>query len=345
MKPVYSIFIEGGDSFGYREANGFPYYQHLNLPLTMRTFVRAFVRTFAIFVKKARRLAILMPAAALLAACDKNRNTDADEIPDPTEGLTKVRDFQIGRYTVSAYNETGELRLGYTKLYFAVADASGKFIDSAALSAFPEMDMGMMKHSTPRSEITKVPDKALYETYYAFLMYSGQGNGKWYYDLKLTVGSVTDSISDVEIDVKNVFRPDGKTERRVIQSVSADTSADASGKRYVVTLVEPVAPKVGSNDVSAYIHERKDANTYIPVERFALKLDPRMPSMENHSSPNNADLTWSADEQRYKGTVNFSMTGYWKLNLILQNEHGATLYGNPVSGEVEASSLYFEVEF
>jgi hypothetical protein len=298
-------------------------------------------RTYSIFRKGGDALAVLALVAALFSACDKG-STPADEIPDPAEGLKKIRDFQISDYTVSAYNENGDLRLGYTKLYFTVRDKSGTLVENAALSAFPEMDMGMMKHSTPRSEITKAPGKALYEAYYAFLMYSGQGDGKWYYDLKLSVGSVTDSISDVEIDVKNVFRPDGVTARKVIQSV---TAVDGSGKRYVVTLVEPFAPKVGSNDITAYIHERKDANTYTPVENFTLKLDPRMPSMENHSSPNNEDLTWSAAEKIYRGKVNFSMTGYWKLSLILQNEHGDTLYGNPVSEAAEASSLYFEVEF
>ena len=282
---------------------------------------------------------ILILTAMLFVSCGKN---DEPQIADPTEGLKKVQEFADGNHTVTAWNENGELRLGYTKVYFTVQDKNGKYIENAVLTAFPEMDMGMMKHSTPRAEITKVADKALYETYYAFLMYSGQGNGKWYYDLAYTAGTVSGSFDDVEIDVKNVFRPDGTTARRVIQTV---TAADGSGKRYVVTLVEPQKPKVGLNDITAYIHERIDANTYNPVENFTLKLDPRMPSMGNHSSPNNADLTWNATEKIYRGKVNFSMTGYWTLNLILQNATGATLYGNAVSGDTEASSLYFETEF
>ncbi|MDR3365969.1 MAG: FixH family protein [Prevotellaceae bacterium] len=279
-----------------------------------------------------------------IASCDKN-NDEEQPSADPTEGLAKIQEFSAPEspYTVTLYNKTGRLQLGYTKVYFAVTDKDGKFIDNATLSDFPEMDMGMnMKHSTPRSAITKVEGKALYEAYYAFLMYSGQGNGKWYYDLKYTVGNVTDSISDAEIEVRNVFRPDDTTERKVIQSVKA---IDGSEKRYVVTLVEPQKPQVGANEITAYIHERQDANTYPAVENFTLKLDPRMPGMENHSSPNNVDLTWDATKKIYKGTVNFSMTGYWKLNLILKNQEGTTLYGNAVEGETEASSLFFEVEF
>ena len=278
----------------------------------------------------------------VVISCDKNNDDPATQ-PDPTEGLTKIQEFSApdSPYTVTLYNEAGRLQLGYTKVYFAVTDGDGNFIDNATLSAFPEMDMGMHKHSTPRSGITKVEGKALYEAYYSFLMYSGQGDGTWYYDLEYTVGDVSHGFTDVVIQLDNVFRPDGETPRRVIQSV---TAVDGSDKRYVVTLVAPQQPKVGANDITAYIHEGTNPD-FPAVANFKLKLDPRMPGMDNHSSPNNADLTWDAVNHIYKGTVNFSMDGYWKLNLILENGAGATLYGNPVSDSVTASSLYFEVEF
>jgi hypothetical protein len=283
-------------------------------------------------------------ALVLCVSVSCDRDSEPEPQANPLEGLIKIREFSApgSPYTVSLYNETGRLQLGYTKVYFAVTDKEGNFIEDATLSAFPEMDMGMMKHSTPRSAITKVEGKPLYEAYYAFLMYSGQGKGTWYYDLKYTVAGVADSISAAEIEVHNVFRPDGQTERKVIQSL---VTAGDSPKRYVVTLAEPLHPQVGNNEITAYIHQRQDANTYPEVEHFRLALDPRMPSMENHSSPNNVDLTWDAARRIYRGTVNFTMTGYWKLNLILQNAQGETLYGNPVADDTEASSLYFEVEF
>jgi hypothetical protein len=294
--------------------------------------------------RKNTTLSLLVTVLSLVViSCHKDNDEPAPQT-DPTGGLIKIQEFsaQDSPYTVTLYNEAGRLQLGYTKAYFAVTDREGKFIDNATLTHFPEMDMGMHKHSTPRSEITKIDGKALYEACYSFLMYSGQGDGTWYYDIGYTVGDVSHSFEDVVIQVDNVFRPDGATARRVIQSV---TAVDGSEKRYVVSLVEPQQPKVGANEITAYIHERQDANTYPEVANLKLKLDPRMPSMENHSSPNNADLAWDAAGGIYRGTVNFSMTGYWKLNLILQNSAGETLYGNAVDGSVEASSLYFEVEF
>ena len=283
---------------------------------------------------------VLSILLALFASCEKEEPTVEEPTVNSVEGLKKIHEFAGDSYTVTAWNETGEFRLGYTKVYFTVQDSDGSFIDNAQLTAFPEMDMGMMKHSTPRSEITKVEGKPLYEAYYNFLMYSGQGDGVWYYDLGYTVGNASGSFDDVVIDVKNAFRSDGQTPVSIIK-----TFGGTDGRRYVITLVEPLHPTVGVNDITAYIHE-SESPEYPAIEGgFTLKLDPRMPSMENHSSPNNVDLTWNATEKIYRGKVNFSMTGYWKLNLILQDAAGNTVYGNPVSDTVEASRLFFEVEF
>ncbi|MDR2475657.1 MAG: FixH family protein [Bacteroidales bacterium] len=286
---------------------------------------------------------VILFSLALFASCGKDDEPENPAV-NPVEGLKKIHEFADDSYIVTAWNETGEFRLGYTKVYFTVQDKDGKYIDNAQLTAFPEMDMGMMKHSTPRSEITKVPDKPLYEAYYNFLMYSGQGDGVWYYDLAYTVGSASGIFEDEVIDVKNAFRPDGRTQITIIKTV-----VGTDDKRYVLTLVEPLHPKVGVNDITVYIHKSQSPE-FPPIEGgLILKLDPRMPSMENHSSPNNVDLTWNAAEKIYKGKVNFSMTGYWKLNLILQDASGNIVYGNPVvpQGEqgAEASSLFFEVEF
>jgi hypothetical protein len=293
-------------------------------------------------------------AMLLFSACNKE-DTPVDPIPipvDPLAGLSPVHSFATegSPYTVRLYNETGKLRLGYTKVYFAVTDAEGNLVEADNITAFPEMDMGMHKHSTPRSEIRKSENRPLlHEAEYAFLMYSGQGNGTWYYDIRYTVAGVKDSVIDDVIQVDNAFRADGTTPAKVIQGL---TAVDGSEKRYVVTLVEPLTPKVGVNEISAYVHESSNPD-YPPVSHFSLKLDPRMPGMDNHSSPNNVDLTWDEKAQIYRGEVNFTMTGYWTINLILLNEAGAVLYGNEIIGvndpegrePIDKSSLYFEIEF
>ena len=39
------------------------------------------------------------------------------------------------------------------------------------------------------------------------------------------------------------------------------------------------------------------------------------------------------------------MTGYWKINLILENEIGETLKGESISDDNESSSIFFEINF
>jgi hypothetical protein len=236
-------------------------------------------------------------------------------------------------YTVTLYNETGHLRFGYTKVYFTVTDGDGKLVSDATLSAFPEMDMGMHKHSTPHSEITKVEGKTLYEAYYSFIMYSGQMDGTWYYDLAYTVGNVSHKFDDVVIQVDNASAP-------VVKGVQSVLATDGSDKRYVVTLVEPQRPKTGLQEITAYVHNVADNNTFNEVENFTLIITPWMSSM-GHGSRNNVNLTWDADRNIYSGTVNFSMAGDWRVYLQLQDEHGATIFGNADN----TSALYFDFQF
>jgi hypothetical protein len=265
-------------------------------------------------------------------------NVKADyilSVSSPVAGLTQIQEFSDNDspYTVTLYNETGHLRFGYTKVYFAVTDENGKFISNATLSAFPEMDMGMSKHSTPHSEITKVEGKALYEAYYSFIMYSGQMNGTWYYDLTYTVGDVSHSFDNVVIQVDNASAP-------IVKGVQSILAIDGSDKRYVVTLVEPQHPKVGLQEITAYVHHRVDNNTFNGVGNFTLIITPWMSSM-GHGSNNNVNLTWDADRNIYRGTVNFGMAGDWRVYLQLKDENGTTLFGNSDN----TSTLYFDFLF
>jgi hypothetical protein len=80
------------------------------------------------------------------------------------------------------------------------------------------------------------------------------------------------------------------------------------------------------------------------VDNYTIQIDPRMPGMGNHGSPNNVHLTQGTDKI-YRGKLSLTMSGYWKINLQLLDATGAVLKGEPVAGDNESSSLFFEVEF
>lgn len=135
-------------------------------------------------------------------------------------------------------------------------------------------------------------------------------------------------------------------------------------EQYFIALIAPQSPSVAQNDLVAGIYKyNKPENpagtfpdlsqySYAVVNNYTLLIDPRMPepSMGNHSSPNNEDLTQQSDGL-YHGVVNYTMTGNWTLNFILKDESGQTIKGTEVSTEftpgIEGAKgeLYIDILF
>lgn len=115
------------------------------------------------------------------------------------------------------------------------------------------------------------------------------------------------------------------------------------GEQYVIALISPQKPKVAENELIAGIYKynspiESTGNfpdpsqfSYSEVSHHTLLLDPRMPepSMGNHSSPNNLDLTQQPDGL-YHGVVNYTMTGNWTLNFILLDPDKKVIKGTEV---------------
>jgi hypothetical protein len=136
-------------------------------------------------------------------------------------------------------------------------------------------------------------------------------------------------------------------------------------EQYVIALVSPQKPKIAINELVAGIYKyNKPSNlpsgnfpdpsqfSYTEVSGYTLQLDPRMPepSMGNHSSPNNKDMTQQSNGL-YSGVVNYTMTGNWTLNFILLNQNGRMIKGTKVPedftpGVVGAKSeLFIDILF
>ena len=53
---------------------------------------------------------------------------------------------------------------------------------------------------------------------------------------------------------------------------------------------------------------------------LTVEIDPQMPSM-GHGSPNNENPLF-LDNGHYEGAVNFTMGGYWEVNLLFKDANG-----------------------
>ena len=115
--------------------------------------------------------------------------------------------------------------------------------------------------------------------------------------------------------------------------------------KYIVAYVEPKTPKVATNDMVLGVWKMQDMNNFPVVDGYTVKIDPRMPSMGNHSSPKNVNATQTAAGQLYNGKLSLTMTGYWKINLQLAKADGTILKGEEITDQTQSSSIFFEIEF
>lgn len=266
----------------------------------------------------------------IFASCTSDTN---EPTIDELEGLTKFKEITNTTHTIELYKHMGGLEQGYNEISLKIKDkATNQYIKNASVSWMPVMHMTMMNHSCPKSAVTKVSaDGSVYKGYIVFQMAQ---NATEYWDLKIdyTINGAVYTMTSV-IDVPASAK----------QKVSSFMGSD--NVRYIVAYVDPHHPKVGINDLVTGIWKMQDMMNFPVVDNYKLKVDPRMPSMGNHSSPNNVDATQTVAGDLYNGKLSLTMTGYWKLNLQLVNASGTVLKGETITDAVPASSIYFEIEF
>lgn len=274
----------------------------------------------------------IVPLVIMTVFASCTSDNDAAAV-DELDGLTQFKEITNTTHTIELYKHMGGLEQGFNEIAFKIKDkATNQYINNATVTWTPLMHMAMMNHSCPKSPITKVStDGLVYEGYIVFQMAQ---NATEYWDLKIdyTINGTAYSMTSV-IDVPASAK----------QRVTTFTGSD--GVKYIAAYVDPHHPKVGINDMIAGVWKMQDMMTFPVVDNFKLKIDPRMPSMGNHSSPNNVDLTQIATGDLYNGKLSLTMTGYWKINLQLLNASGTVLKGETITDAVPASSIYFEIEF
>ena len=263
--------------------------------------------------------------------------TSDDSVTPPSvnelEGLVKVKEFSNDTHTIELYTVTGTTQLGYNDLKFRIKNkSSNQYEKNASVNWSPVMHMTSMSHSGPKSSITKVtPDGTLYTGYLVFQM---PQNATEYWDLKFDY-----SINGTAYTATTVVDVPDSAKRRVNSFLGSDNT------KYIVAYIEPRTPKVAVNDMTLGVWKMQDMMTFPVVDGYAVKIDPRMPGMGNHGSPNNVNATQTSAGKLYNGKLSLTMTGYWKINLQLANAAGTVLKGEEVTDQNPASSLFFEIEF
>ncbi|WP_026450463.1 hypothetical protein [Aequorivita capsosiphonis] len=277
-------------------------------------------------------------ALLILSVSFVSCSSDDDEnIPietNPVEGLNKIYEFSEADHSVEIYSEKQILEVGYNEISIRIKDLTNdKYITNARVTWMPMMHMATMEHSAPHSMLSNSEESSVYKAHIVFQMAS---NDTEYWDLRLNY-SVNGQPMEKEFSISVVQPADGLKKTQVFTG-SDDT-------KYVLAFINPKAPKVALNDMQAVLYKMESMVSFPVVENYKITVDPRMPGMGNHSSPNNQDLTYNAATKKYEGKLSLTMTGFWKINMKLLNENGVVLKGEDVTEDHLTSSLYFELEF
>src|SRR5690606_8815566 len=276
-------------------------------------------------------------AILILSVSFVNCSDDPDETPveeNPVEGLNKIYEFPSADHSVEIYSEKSSLEVGYNEISIRIKDmASSKYVTNAAATWMPMMHMETMEHGAPHSMLRNSEENSVYKGHIVFQM---AGNDTEYWELKLNYNLNGQTIAKTH-RVAVAEAADGLKKVQVFMG-----NDDA---RYILAYINPKKPQVAINDFQAVLYKMENMMTFPVVENFKITVDPRMPGMGNHSSPNNQDLVYNAATKMYDGKLSLTMTGYWKINLKRLNANGDVLKGEDVTEAHPESSLYFELEF
>ena len=243
------------------------------------------------------------------------------------------------KYNVFAYSRTGTFHAGYNEIYFvATKKKNGNYIknfDVTDLTPLMLMTKMNMQHSTPTGAGAKSFNNdylAVKRSWVSFIMSSSDA-GSWTLSYNVSVLGANGGIGATDITVDAL--PQGQ------QWVKSFKAGD---QNYYVSLVNPSDWKTGSNAISAYISKKNSPATTpygLAEEQFVVEIDPRMPDMGNHTSPDNVALTRQSDGS-YQGSVNLTMTGLWRIHFTVKDAQGNVVAGGDDLSD-GYSSLYWDV--
>lgn len=256
-------------------------------------------------------MALAIGMAFQFSACDKD--DDSTTPPKNNDALSN--------YVMAGEESTASADV---KLYFGedafvgynhvavrlMEPGTNNMIENATVSYLPMMDMGTMMHSAPFSNPAFDVDMDAYMGSSTFIMPSGMGT--WTFSVIIAKAGETPDTATFNIEVE------AKSEAKLYNFKSA-----LNDDTYFVALKEPMAPEIGLNNFDVMIYKRETMMSFPPSTDLKIEIEPEMPSM-GHGSPNNENPTHMGDGL-YSGKVNFTMSGYWKVNMKIMDAQDSVI--------------------
>jgi len=267
----------------------------------------------------------LLAIALFATSCKKEETNPGTPVDDPLSEYVLISETSAATLdcTVKVYAQEA-LFVGYNYILVQVKDnATGEILDNPNMMFMPVMEMnsGMM-HACPLEQPTYNTSLQVMEGTITFVMPS-MGQGKWNLGLKLKNTAGTEEDINIDVDVMQ------KAESQLFSFVSAHNP----NQSVFVALVNPRMPQIGINDFEVVVYERQSMMSWPALEMLNIEIDPEMPTM-GHGSPNNVNPI-DMGEGHYLGKVNFTMSGYWKVNMKFET----------TTNEMMKDDAFFDITF
>ena len=252
----------------------------------------------------------LLIIATVLFGCKKEKTVA--EVPSTIpalDGLIKLKEgYALGASAKVEVWAKKNFFTGYNKLTVVLYDSvtATEILQSAQISFVPRMAMTTGAHACP---FENPAAQAVGDVFTGVVVFQ--------------MATVTDGAWQLSLQVHN-----NKNNKDGLATFDVTVTDPASAlckpfytlmpdsTRIVLTLVQPEAPIVGINDIEFTIHRKVGMMDFPADDSYSIEIDPQMPSM-GHGSPNNVNPS-NTGNGHYKGKVNFIMTGWWQVNVLLK---------------------------
>lgn len=264
--------------------------------------------------------------SVLLFSC-----TDDNEVSpvDPLDGFSKLTEgYALGASAKVEVWGQKNFFMGYNKLIVVLYDSLNQKVKltDAHIHFLPLMTMNMngmiMKHSAPVENPEETAINEVFPGAVAFQMPTAM-DGTW----KLGV-----SVHNHKIDKEGEAEFDITVDNPTPSVMTVFSALAPDNNKLVLSILEPSKPKVGMNDIEFTIHRKASMMDWPADDSYTIEITPEMPSM-GHGSPNNVNPV-SSGNGHYKGKVNFTMTGEWRVNVVVKK-----------AGQAISQNLYFNITF
>jgi len=258
--------------------------------------------------------------STLILSCNNDEPVVTNNYIKISEAVSTNSSFKVEMFSKDS------LFMGYNKLYFKITDNStDKVIDQATLALHPLMDMITSKHACPVENPSNILSTEGY--YQGAINFSMPGIDSWTIGVDITANGKTET-STLKLTKVIAVTP----VRKIVVIDSVLNAGVLTQTKYPISLVVPSSWKVGINPFEITVNMMQDMMNFPACSDLTVEITPEMPSM-GHGSPNNINPVY-ATNGHYIGSVNFTMTGDWRIHLTLKK-----------GDRVISNKAYFDIVF